>query len=110
MSAQTENAASMAPEKVEKMKATAVNTESVDHNEVSKPIFSKLISVNDDAASMTANPKTPAGVEFKAMANDEMEAESDAVSSHLLLGITRSQHSYKMFSPCKIEHFTPILP
>lgn len=94
MSAQTENAASMAPEKVEKMKATAVNTESVDHKEVSKPIFSKLILGNDDAASMTAKVETPEGVEMEAIANDEMEVASDVVSSHLLLDITRSQHSY----------------
>ena len=79
MSAQTDNTASVAPGGVEKMKATSMDTESVNPEEVSKPI-----SVNG----------APKSVDIKASADDEMEGGSTSVSSHFLLDTTRSQHSY----------------
>ena len=61
------------------MKATSKNTESVNPEEVTKPI-----SVNGASEN----------VEIKTSADDEMEGGSNAVSSHFLLDTTRSQHSY----------------
>lgn len=88
MSALTDNTTSGAPDGVEKMKVTAANTKSVNHEKASKPI-----SADDISANMPAKVGTPESVKIKAAANDEVEGGSEAVSSHFLLDTTRSPHS-----------------